>query len=169
MVESNPYDLRSMASQPVNQLLPVTEGVYGIQGPARIRTWNICMARQRPPGAQNQMCTHLHNPRTRQNRNRLIPSSYTTWVQIRKQSTIARPLLIDLRLGLMIYYFHSPLTICTCKQTLPTPSSVCVVGQILPCACFTQGKALTFFVGKVSLGSSTVRPSTVPEGSSADE
>lgn len=46
---------------------------------------------------------------------------------------------------------------------------VCLVGQILPCACFTQGKAFTFLVGKVSLGSSTVRPSTVPEGSSPVE
>lgn len=37
-----------------SQLMSVTEGVAGVQGPARIRTWNICMARQRPPRAQNQ-------------------------------------------------------------------------------------------------------------------
>lgn len=48
-------------------------------------------------------------------------------------------------------------------------STVCLVGQILPCACRTQGKALTLFLGKVSLGSSTVRPNTVPEGSSPVE
>lgn len=48
-------------------------------------------------------------------------------------------------------------------------STVCLVGQILPCACRTQGKALTLFLGRVSLGSSTVRPNTVPEGSSPVE
>lgn len=48
-------------------------------------------------------------------------------------------------------------------------SKVWLPGPILPCACCTSGKALTLFLGRVSLGSSTVRPSTVPEGSSPVE
>lgn len=46
-----------------SQLMSLTEGVYGVQGPARIRTWNICMARQRPPRAQNQTSTLGNNLR----------------------------------------------------------------------------------------------------------
>lgn len=49
------------------------------------------------------------------------------------------------------------------------PSKVWLRGPILPCACCTSGRALTLFLGKVSLGSSTVRASTVPEGSSPVE
>lgn len=49
------------------------------------------------------------------------------------------------------------------------PSKVWLWGPILPCACCTSGRALTLFLGKVSLGSSTVRASTVPEGSSPVE
>lgn len=45
----------------MSQTLSVTEGVFGAQGPARNRTWNICMGRQRPPGAQYQICTHWHD------------------------------------------------------------------------------------------------------------
>lgn len=90
--------------------------------------------------------------------NRLIISSYTASDHVR--SRIAQPFLNDLsvRKGFLT----------SIPNKLLSPS-VCVVAQILPCACCTQGKALPFFVGKVNLGSSTVRPSTVPEGSSADE
>lgn len=49
------------------------------------------------------------------------------------------------------------------------PSKVWLRGPIVPCACCTSGKALTLFLGSVSLGSSTVRPSTVPDGNSPVE
>lgn len=160
------YEIVFIASEPADQLLSVTEAVFGVQGPARIRTWNICMVRQRPPRSPE-------------------PDAYSlTQPQDQNQDFVWRVCKVHLQLRLCLYWGE----ICTLHTNywlylvggnhdfslfdhcyLRTASTVCQAGQILPWACFTQGIALSFFGGKVSLGSSTVRPRTVPEGSSPVE
>lgn len=164
-----------------NQLLRVTEGVFGVQGPARNRTWNICMARQRPPGAQNQMCTLCNNLRTRDRliwfvclfaklRIHYLEAQFSANAYNREYFSLTDKVSANI-----IEWFKSEGKVSDSMVYAPSvfanlePSKVWLRGPILPCACCPSGRALTLFLGKVSLGSSTVRASTVPEGSSPVE